>query len=139
MAFTSLNKDELLNVALYFAVDLEGDNPTKKELLAALAAGDEPVTWEDYTESYLPSKVAEDDVDETPAPAPVVEEVVEAKGEENVLLKMSRANLLFEAYGYSFTKEHPFRPVTEAAAEDILREFEGFSIATPKEVREYYA
>lgn len=59
MAFKDLNNEELAEVAKFFAVEVVAtnpDKPTKKELVAALAAGDQPVTWEDYTDTYLVAK-----------------------------------------------------------------------------------
>ena len=50
----------MTEVAEFFAIDVEAADeekgPTKKELLAALAAGDEPVTNEDYKNVFLVAK-----------------------------------------------------------------------------------
>lgn len=66
MSFDSLNKDELDAVTKFFAVDVEAANedkgPTKKEYIAALESGDDPVTWEDYKEVYVPAKESGQDV-----------------------------------------------------------------------------
>ena len=61
MSFESLNKDELVKVNEFFAKDVEAADPekgpTKKELIAALASGDDPVSWDDYKDIYLESDV----------------------------------------------------------------------------------
>src|SRR6478609_7253383 len=96
MSFQNLNKDELTDVAEFFVVDVEAADPekgpTKKELVAALAAGDEPVSWEDYNETYLPAKKAgtdksrEEKLEEArlKAEEEKVEEAPEAKTEAEV-------------------------------------------------------
>jgi len=60
MSLQNLNKGELQDVAEFFAIEVEAADdekgPTKKELLAALASGDEPVTDKDYKEVYLKAK-----------------------------------------------------------------------------------
>ena len=40
--------------------------------------------------------------------------------------------------GFTFTKEHPFIAMSNEAAQAIFDKEEGFRLATPKEVQEYY-
>lgn len=143
MSFRNLDVSELASVVEFFAVEIEAadlNKPSKKELLAALAAGDKPVTWEDYETIYLPTveKMRATEVKPEPAPVVVEEVIVVEEPEENVILKMERENPRFDIYGYTFTKEHPYRPVTEDAAEFIMATVEGFRPATPREVADYY-
>lgn len=143
MTFNKLQAEELANVAEFFAVEVvAGDpekGPSKKELLAALAAGEKPVTWDDYETIYVPTVVAPvEETAVTPEPAVVAVVVEPPVVEEPVILKMERENPRFDIYGYSFTKQHPFRPVTEDAADYIMANEEGFRPATPREVKEYY-
>jgi hypothetical protein len=52
---------------------------------------------------------------------------------------MSRQNPTYEIRGYRFTRQHPFVPVTEDDANWILENVEGFSIASPREAKEFYS
>jgi hypothetical protein len=151
MSFQNLNKDELQNVADFFVKDVEAADedkgPTKKELIAALAAGDEddaPVTWEDYNDVYLPAKAEGADKPADPEaeelsdkkePEPVEEEEDDSP---KVLVKMERKNPRFDIRGYTFTKDHPFHSVDEATAEYLVTKAEGFRLAMPKEVADFY-
>ena len=137
MAFKDLPADELKKVAEFFVVDVVSvkEEPTKKELLAALASGDDPVTWEQYEELYL--KVEN-------KPAPVVEDETVTDDDEPVkelstVLKMERPNGMFSIRGYVFTQEHPYRPVTDEDADWIVTHEHGFRRATTQEVADYYS
>lgn len=138
MAFKDLSQSELAQVAEFFAVDTASDNPSKKELLAALAAGPEPVTWEQYKTIYLPTVNKEEPKQEEEVKEDVKEEKAETT-ELPVVLKMERPNGRFDIRGYTFTKEHPFRPVTEEDADWIVTHEFGFRRATTEEVADYYS
>ena len=128
MSFSTMKVNDLKNVAEYFAVDLEGSK-TKNEILAALE--EEGVTYDMYSK-FLEAEDASDEVDEKPVSkkkAPVG---------ETVLVRMDRENAHFEINGYTFTREHPFVAMTEDDAEFIFSIEEGFRMATPREVQEYY-
>lgn len=149
MSFQNLKVDELQKVADFFVVDVEVANEdngaTKKELLAALAAGDEPVTWEDYKNIYQKAVATGQAVNEE-----VSEEEEFAKQENNktktserdledqVLIKYNRKNPTFEVVGYTFTTRHPFKSVPSSVADYLVRNVEGFRTAMPSEVTEYY-
>lgn len=146
MSFQSLNKDELNEVAEFFVVDIiaadSEKGPSKNELIAALASGSEPVSWDDYKEVYLASK--EKSVDK-PVVAPVETVVEEAPvasksdvTENLVLVKMERRNNTYEVAGHVFTKAHPFASVSEDAAKYLVQKVKGFRLALSSEVTDYY-
>lgn len=157
MSFESLNKDELTSVATFFTRDVEAADPekgpTKKELIAALASGEDPVSWDDYKEVYLESDVkraedrAQNSEEEVRAAAeadpeePVDEDVAGVEPDDApdlVLVKMERKNGTYETHGLRFTKDHPYKSVPEKVAESILTEELGFRLALPSEVKDYY-
>lgn len=156
MSFESLNKDELTKVAEFFNKDIvpseEGKNPTKKDIIASLEsdADSDPVTWEDYKETYLESDVKKaEDREEAAAEAaeaaesdvvgePEVSEEEDEDAGDEVLLKMERKNGTYETHGLRFTKDHPFKSVPEKTAESILKSETGFRLAMPSEVKDYY-
>lgn len=152
MSFNSLSKEELYRVAVEdFAVEVKPTD-SKKVLLAALA--EDGVTWEMYKQAYPDTEVEEDEVpavvtstDVTGAVAtevPVVPKVRTRTEEVNTatadmyLIKMNRENPYFEFRGYKFTTEHPFAVMPAADADKILKQEDGFAIATPSEANEYY-
>jgi hypothetical protein len=155
MSFETLDKAELYRVLVEdFAVDVKPTD-SKKVLLAA--AVEDGVTWEMYKKAYPDTEVEE----EVPVVEPVVspaEAVIGATAEEvpveprirtrtaevNVqtadmyLIKMERENPYFEFRGYKFTQDHPFAVMPASDADLILKNEDGFSIATPSEANEYY-
>ena len=117
---------QLKEVAEYFAVDLDGSK-TKNEIVAALE--EEGVTFEMYT------KFAEAEVEAVDLPE---KKSKKAPVGETVLIKMDRENARFEINGFTFTREHPFVAMSEEDAEFIFSIEQGFRMATPREVQEYY-
>lgn len=147
MSFKTLTAPELQDIADFFVVDVENPDPekpvSKKVLLAALAAGDQPVTWEDYETVYLVAKAREEAAKAAPQPEPVVEVVAVEPAEpvdksDYVLVKMDRQNFRYDIRGYTFTKKHPYQAVAPADADFIIRSVEGFRLALPSEVQDYY-
>lgn len=154
--FADLDVEELTALAEFFVKDVvavDDDNPSKSELLAALASSDEdggqPVTWEDYQELFLPSRPSKSadapqkeagnplegvSVTKTTTTTVTVEEPVE---EDTVLVKMERKNPRYDIAGYTFTQEHPFNAVPEKTAEFIVKSG-GFRLVLPSEAVEYY-
>lgn len=131
--FSKLKVAELQKIAEDFGADVQ-PNAKKADLLAALDA--EGVTWELYSMLNPPA----DDETETEAEKVFGKEKAKPKAADKiVLLKMQRANFSYEVEGYTFTREHPFVPVSEDAANYILRTEEGFYLATPEEVERYYS
>lgn len=117
---------QLKEVAEYFAVDLEGAK-TKNEIMAALE--EEGVSYDMY------AKFSEAETEEVELPE---KKAKKAPVGETVLVRMDRANARFEINGYTFTREHPFVAMSEEDADFIFSIEQGFRMATPREVQEYY-
>jgi hypothetical protein len=125
-----LKVKELREVAEEFGVDLSGSK-TKAAILEQLQS--EGVTDEEY------QRFADVEQEE-----PVVEESKPIKTPStagpDILVKMNRANPTYEIRGHKFTSEHPYVVMSESEAQDIFDvDPRGFSMATPKEVEEYYS
>ena len=52
---------------------------------------------------------------------------------------MERHNFTYQTYGHSFSKDHPFIAMSEKDAQTIFDNEQGFRMATPKEVQEFYS
>jgi hypothetical protein len=130
MSFDTLKVAELKQIAEDFAVDI-AEQKGKKDIIAALA--EEGVTWAIYQKS---KDIEEEELEmnETlPKAAPKA-----VKEEDMVLVKMNRANFSYEIMGHRFTKEHPFIAMDKDTAQAIFDKEEGFVLATPAEVQEFY-
>ncbi len=131
MSFDTLKVAELKQIAEDFAVDV-ADQKGKKDIIAALA--EEGVTWAIYQKSKAIEE-EELEMNETlPKAAPKA-----VKEEDMVLVKMNRANFSYEIMGHRFTKEHPFIAMDKDTAQAIFDKEEGFVMATPAEVQEFYS
>ena len=134
MSFETLKIDELRQIAESFGVDLESAK-TKIEIVAALT--EEGVTYEMYKQF---SEAEKDELEEEEIPEePVVKKSKPKKNDSSVLVKMERKNFSYETYGHTFTYEHPYVAMSEKDAQLIFDNEEGFRMATPKEVQEYYS
>ena len=130
MSLELMKLAELKKVAEEFAVDLESAK-TKAEVLAALA--EEGVT------SDLIDNLKKVEREEIP-PAPVFTNAEDlSKDPGSALVKMERKNRSYETFGYSFSQEHPFASMPMETAMEIFDTQEGFRLATPREVNEYYS
>ena len=132
MSFDKLKVDELRKIADDFAVDVDPKD-NKQVVISKLV--DNGVTWEYYQKS-----IGEEA--EAPAPAetkPTFDEPAPAVEESKVLLRMTRENGTFEVRGAKFTRTNPYAIVNERDADYIIDHYEGFRIASPKEVREFYS
>lgn len=164
MSFQNLKQEELKDVAAFFQKDVKAADaekgPTKKELIAALASdddGSDPVTWDDYKNTYLESDVKKEsdaaeaekakaeEADKAEAEEEsknAVEEQEEAEededAEDEVLVKYERRNPTWQVGKYTFTKAHPFKSVPASVAEALIKNSTGFRLALPSEVRDYY-
>jgi hypothetical protein len=128
MSFEILKKDELLEVADKFGVDVKPTD-TKAVIIAALA--EDGVSYEDAI-SYDENLVKQDE-------AEIKKDVSEDVPDQTQhLLRMTRANGTYEVRGYKFTSAHPFQLVSEYDAEWITENVDGFRYATPKEAKEFY-
>jgi len=135
MSFETLKVAELRKIAEDFAVDTDGLK-NKADIVAALA--EEGVTWSVYQKTIKDIEKATEEFSEE------AEEVLprfnlDAQPENTVLVRMTRENFRYDIIGFTFTKEHPFIAMTEDDAQEIFDKEEGFRLATPKEVQEYYA
>lgn len=131
MSFETLKVSELKKIAEDFAVSIEDIKNSKKEIIAALA--EEGVTWAIY------KKAQGIEEEEKEMNATVTKtEAKPVKQEDMVLVKMTRPNFRYDIMGHTFTKEHPFVAMDKDTAQAIFDKEEGFVVATPAEVREFY-
>lgn len=136
MSFMQLNKPFLFDVAKYFGVEVSED-ASKKDICAAFAAADPPVTWELYKESFPDIEATKDDDDDVNEKTGAAKQFTTS--DEPVVIKMERGNPRYEVRGYKFTKEHPFLVVSRPDADFIVNNVFGFRIATTEEVKKYYS
>lgn len=134
MSFETLKIAELREIAENFAVDTDGIK-TKANIIAALA--EEGVTWPVYQKTLNTIKEASEDVFATEEILPRLDPK-SVNAEDTVLVRMTRENFRYDIQGFTFTKEHPFVAMSEDQAQEIFDKEEGFRLATPKEVQEYY-
>lgn len=143
MSFKKLKVDELIAVAEFFAVDVESvsdGKPKKDEIITALQAGDDPVTWEDYTDIYLqqleadPSLKTEEPVLEVPEKKPIEKNW---GPEDEILVKFTGLNPTYVALGMTWSKKHPFHMVEKNKAEWLIKNGP-FAQALPSEVADFY-
>jgi hypothetical protein len=131
MSFETLKVAELKQIADDFAVDAE-NLKSKNDIIAALA--EEGVTWAVYKKTLKDVEDAEDISDEVLPKFDPKKDL----NEDTVLVRMTRANFRYDILGHTFTKDHPFVAMNEKDAQQIFDREEGFRLATPKEVQEYY-
>lgn len=132
MSFETLKVSELKNIAEDFAVDIEGLK-NKADIIAALA--EEGVTWSVYNKTI--EKMEEEAEDMSVEVLPKFDPKAE-QPEDTVLVRMTRDNFRYDILGFTFTKQHPFVAMNKDDAQKIFDKEEGFRLATPKEVQEYY-
>jgi parvulin-like peptidyl-prolyl isomerase len=133
MSFDAMKVAELKEIAESFAVDLE-DAKNKSEILAVLA--EEGITYDMYKQ-FADSEKEELEPEEEEV-KPVVKEKPKKAG-DTVLVKMDRHNFTYQTFGYTFTAEHPYVAIPEKDAQLIFDNEEGFRMATPREVQEFYS
>jgi len=131
MSFETLKVSELKKIAEDFGVEIEGLK-NKTDIIAALS--EEGVTWTVYNKTVQDLEEAEDMSVETPVKFDPKKELAE----DTVLVRMTRANFRYDIMGVTFTKDHPFVAMHKDDAQKIFDKEEGFRLATPKEVQEYY-
>jgi hypothetical protein len=130
MSFDTLKVGELKAIAEDFAVETEGLK-NKQEIIAALA--EEGVTYEVYAKTLKDVEDAKEEIEILPVFDPKAE-----RTEDTVLVRMTRANFRYDILGHTFTQDHPFVAMHKDAAQEIFDIEEGFRLATPKEVQDYY-
>jgi Holliday junction resolvase len=129
MSFDTLKVAELKVIATDFAVDTE-NLKNKKDIIAALS--EEGVTWEVYQSTLEAIEEATEEIEILPKFDP------KAQPEDTVLVRMTRENMRYDIHGHTFTKDHPFVAMSEEDAQTIFDSEEGFRLATPKEVQDFY-
>ena len=132
MSFDTLKVSELKKIAEDFGVDTD-QLKNKNDVIAALA--EEGVTWAVYQKTV---KDIEDNLEEAPEPQAKFDPKKEIS-EDDVLVRMTRANFRYDILGFTFTKEHPFVAMKKDQAQAIFDKEEGFRLANPTEVQEYYS
>lgn len=133
MSFETLKISEIKKIAEDFAVDTAGLK-NKMDMIAALA--EEGVTWSVYNKTI--KKIEEETEDMSVEVLPKFDPKAE-QPENTVLVRMSRDNFRYDIMGYTFTKEHPFVAMDKEKAQEIFDKEEGFRLANPKEVQDYYS
>jgi hypothetical protein len=129
MSFDTLKVAELKVIAEDFAVDTEGLK-NKKDIIAALS--EEGVSWSVYQKT---KQEIEDNLEEIEIIPKLDPKKIDA---DSILVRMTRENYRYDIHGYTFTKEHPFVAMPEEDAQKIFDTEEGFRLATPKEVQDFY-
>ena len=132
MSFETLKVAELRKIADDFAVDTDGLK-NKNDIIAALA--EEGVTWSVYNKTI--NKIEEETEDMLEEILPKFDPKAE-QPENTVLVRMTRDNFRYDIMGFTFTKEHPFVALVSEKAQEIFDKEEGFRLANPKEVQDYY-
>ena len=133
MSFETLKVSELKKIAEDFAVEIDGLK-NKADIIAALS--EEGVTWAVYSKTVkdIEDSVEEDGVEVLPKFDPKKE-----LAEDTVLVRMTRQNARYDIQGFTFTREHPFVAMSNSKAQSIFDKEDGFRIATPKEVQDFYS
>lgn len=132
MSFDTLKVAELKKIAEDFAVDVESLK-NKNDIIAALA--EEGVTWAVYSKTIEKMEEEAEDVSEEVLPK---FDPKKDQPQDTVLVRMTRANFRYDIMGHTFTKDHPFVAMKDKEAQAIFDKEEGFRLATPKEVQEFY-
>ena len=137
MSFDAMKVADLRTISETFGVDHE-EAKNKSELITLLA--EEGVSYDMY-KSFLDAEKGEPEIeeevfDEEPIK---VEKPSTKKAKDTVLVKMERKNPSYQTYGYMFTADHPFVAMPQKDAQEIFDNEEGFRMATPKEVQEFYS
>jgi len=131
--FKGYSLGDLRSVADAFGTEYD-EADSEDTLVAKLATdGVDENEWNELKALSQPDENEE----EEPVKKAAVQESEPEEDEEFILIKMTRNNYSYEAYGYEFTREHPYALVTESDADKILENEEGFSIASPREVKEF--
>jgi hypothetical protein len=121
--------DELRKIAETFGVDQE-EAKNKQDLIALI--GEEGITYEMY-EKFTQAESIKKEVKDQPKPMKL------DNNKDLILVKMDRENPRYDVMGYTFTSENPFIAMPEEKAQKIFDSQEGFRMATPKEVQEFYS
>lgn len=131
MSFDKMKPAELKDVCEQYGIEDLGQKPTKPQMLAALR--EEGVEYGDYVKL---TEAENETIDKVEVPA---QATASKWGGKDVLVKMDRKNFRFDVLGFTFTKDHPYVVMPEDAFQEVVERVEGFRLATPKEVQEFYS
>jgi len=129
MSFDTLKVGELKTIAEDFGVETS-QLKNKQDIIAALS--EEGVTYSVYAKTLQAVEAAKEEIEVLPKFDP------KAQPEDTILVRMTRDNFRYDIQGRTFTKEHPFVAMSEEDAQEIFDKEEGFRLATPKEVQDFY-
>ena len=136
MSFDVMKVEELKQVAEGFGVDLD-DAKNKAEILAVLL--EEGVTFDMYNKFIEAEREVAEVQEETEEVVKQKPQDLKKQSKDKVLVKMERHNPSYQTYGHTFTREHPFIAMSEKDAQLIFDNEDGFRMATPKEVQDFYS
>ena len=137
MAYTGLNKEQLLELAAERELDVSEDN-NKNEIVAALEAYDdanEQPEDETTTENVVEDEDGDGENDENVSTQPEPDETV-AETENKVLARFVGANPSYTIAGKTFSPTKPFAVVTEDVFEKLPHKL--FRRASKAEVEQFY-
>lgn len=133
MSFETLKVSELRKIAEDFGVEAE-ELKNKNDIIAALA--EEGVTWAVYQKTIKDIEDVAEDISQEVLPK---FDPNKEQPENTVLVRMTRANFRYDIMGFTFTKDHPFVAMDPDKAQQIFDKEEGFRLANPREVQEFYS
>lgn len=133
MSFETLKVSELRKIAEDFGVEAE-ELKNKNDIIAALA--EEGVTWVVYQKTIKDIEDVAEDISQEVLPK---FDPNKEQPENTVLVRMTRANFRYDIMGFTFTKDHPFVAMDPDKAQQIFDKEEGFRLANPREVQEFYS
>jgi hypothetical protein len=130
MSFETLKLSEIKKIAEDFGVDIQALK-SKNDIIASLA--EEGVTWSIYQKTIKDIEDNKEEIEVLPR-----FDTKKSQDKDSVLVRMERANHRYDAMGFTFTSTHPFVAMSEEQAQEIFDREEGFRLATPKEVQDFY-
>jgi hypothetical protein len=135
MSFNEMKVGELRELADAYAVDV---NKTDNKEVVVRKMTESGVTWE-YHVAQVAAAEAPGVERVSTTPKPVFDEPADGDDNDPILLRMTRANGTFQIRGATFTQNNPYAIVNERDADFIIENYDGFRIASPREVREFYS
>lgn len=121
MSFANMKLEDLQKVAHFFELEIT-ETDKKADIINKLQENGKTYSmYKKFTEQSAQSEEASVHFSST------------------ILLKMSRQNPSFEAFGYRFSRTHPYQVMPQEDAQKIMDTYEGFVIASPDEARSFYA
>lgn len=138
MSFDSMTLAELKKIAEEFAVDTPA-KITKTALINLLH--EDGVTYEIYAHFDKIGKENEErqqEEEQMQAQFYINQPAAVQAQDQRVLVKMERSNASYQIGRYTFTQDHPFVAMPIWDAQYIFDTQNGFRLANPAEVQNYY-